>query len=114
MMKNISYFYVCLGNIKIAHVFHHPVQAKNMNFNPYIYILYYQSNLLNYLPPSPVSYPYKTKYFICKEVLGQQGSETHEHNVMAMCESRHANVDKQRTLLADVDVAPPRGAVQIT
>ena len=33
-----------LGNIKIANVFHHPVQVKNMNFNPYIYILYYQSN----------------------------------------------------------------------
>ena len=32
---------VLLGNIKIANVFHHPVQAENMNFNPYIYILYY-------------------------------------------------------------------------
>ena len=41
-----------LGNIKIAHVFHHPVQAQNVNFKPYIYINYYQSNLLNYLPPN--------------------------------------------------------------
>ena len=34
-----------LGNIKIARVFHHLVQALNMNFNPYIYILYHQSTL---------------------------------------------------------------------
>ena len=36
-MKNISYLNVCevlLGNIEIAHVFHHPVQVLNMNFNP--------------------------------------------------------------------------------
>ena len=40
-----------------------------MNFNPYIYILYYQS-LLNYLPL--VSYPYKIKikYFICNGGVG--------------------------------------------
>ena len=31
----------------------------NMNFNPYIYILYHQSNLLHYLSPFPASYPYK-------------------------------------------------------
>ena len=28
-----------------ANVFHHPVQAKNLNFNPYVYILYDQSNM---------------------------------------------------------------------
>ena len=41
MMKNIRYFNVCegiLGNIKKAHVFHHPVEAKSINFNPYINI----------------------------------------------------------------------------
>ena len=53
-----------LGNIKIANVFHYPVQAQNMNFNPYIYILYYQSNKLNYLPPNPASYPCKMDYYI--------------------------------------------------
>ena len=41
-----------------------------MNFNSYIYILYYQSNLLNYLPPNPGSYPYKRKYFICNRGVG--------------------------------------------
>ena len=27
MMKNSTYFSVCVGIIKVAHVFHHPVQA---------------------------------------------------------------------------------------
>ena len=45
------------------------------------------------------------------EVLEQPGSETREHNVVALCEWRHANVDKQITFLADVDVTTPRGAV---
>ena len=43
-------------------------------------------------------------------MLEQPGSETREHNVVAICELRHANVDKQRTLLAFVDVTPPRNA----
>ena len=59
-----------LRNIKIANVFHHTVQAENMNFNPYTYILSYQSNLLNYLPPNRASYPYKMKYLICNGGVG--------------------------------------------
>ena len=59
-----------LRNIKIANVFHHPVQALNMIFNPYIYILYYQSNLLHYHSPNPASYPYKIKYLICNGGFG--------------------------------------------
>ena len=31
----------------------------NMNFNPYIYILYHQSKLLHYVSPFSASYPYK-------------------------------------------------------
>ena len=54
----------------VSNVFDHPVQALNMNFNPYIYILYYQSNLLNYLQPNPASYLYKIKYYICNEGVG--------------------------------------------
>ena len=57
-----------------------------MNFNPYIYILYYQSNLLIHLPPNPVSCPYKMKYLICNEVLEQLERETREHNVVAIRE----------------------------
>ena len=48
------------------------------------------------------------------EVLEQPGSETHEHNVVAIREWCHIIVDKQGTLLADIDVTLPRGAVQIT
>ena len=65
MMKNISYFNVSekpqghLGNIKIA-----SSASLNMNFNPYIYIIDFQSNFINYLTPIPSSYPYKMKYFI--------------------------------------------------
>ena len=46
-----------LGDIKMLMFLHHPMQVKNLNFNPYIYILYYQSNIRNYLPPKFVSYP---------------------------------------------------------
>ena len=31
---------VLLGDIKEPNVVHHPVQAKNLHFNPYICILY--------------------------------------------------------------------------
>ena len=99
------------GNIKIANVFHHLVQALNMNFDPYIYILYYQSNLLNYLPPNPASYSYKIEYCICNGGVGTARSETCVHNDVTIRELRHANVDRQSKLLADVDVTLPRGTV---
>ena len=75
-----------------------------MNVNPHIYIPFYQSNLLKYLPPTPVSYS-NMKYFNCNRGLEQPGSKTCEHNVVAICEWSHTN-DKQRTLLADDDVTP--------
>ena len=59
-----------LRNIQIANVFHHTVRAENMNFNSYVYILYYQSNLLYYLPLYPTSYSYKMKYLICNGSVG--------------------------------------------
>ena len=46
-----------LGNVEIANVFHQPVQAKNLNFNSYVYIIYYQSNTLNHIPPKPANFP---------------------------------------------------------
>ena len=46
-------------------------------------------------------------------MLEQPGSET-EHNVVAMGKLGLAIVNNQRLLLADVDVTPARGAVQIT
>ena len=45
-----------LGDIKTLMFLHHPVQAKNLNFNPYIYILYFQSNILNFHPPRFADY----------------------------------------------------------
>ena len=42
------------------------------------------------------------------EVFEQPGSETHEHNVLAIREWRHAIINEQRTSLADVDVTTPR------
>ena len=44
------------------------------------------------------------------EVSEQPRSETPALNVMAIHDQRHANVSKQRTLLEDVDVAPPQVA----
>ena len=74
------------GNIKIAHVFHHPVQAYNMYFNPYIYILYFKSYLLNYLPPNPSVILIKCNISFVTEVLEQPGSKTREHNIVAIRE----------------------------
>ena len=61
--------------------------------------------------PTPSVILIKYNISIVTEELEQPGSETREHNVVAIRELRHANVDKERTLLADVDVTPPRGAV---
>ena len=78
-----------------------------MNYNPYIYIIDYQSNFINYLPPIPASYPFKMKYLFVMEVLEQPGSGTRVHNVMVIRGLRHPNMDKQRKILANVDVTPP-------
>ena len=52
----------------------------------------------------------KWDILIVTEVLEQPANESPVHNVVAIREWRHANVDKQRKLLVDVDVTPPRGA----
>ena len=57
-----------------------------MNFNPYIYNLYYQSNLLNYLTPNRGSDPYKINISFVTEVLAQPESKTLEHNIVAIRE----------------------------
>ena len=82
-----------------------------MSFNLLIYILYYQSNLRNYFQPNPASCPYKMEYCILTEVLEQPGSDTPVLNVVTIRKLRHANVDKQSKLLADVEVILFRGAV---
>ena len=82
-----------------------------MNFNPYIYILYTQSNLQYYLPPNPLVTLIKRNIVFVIEILEQPGSETRVHNVVTTRELRHANVDKQTKLFAEVVVTPPRGVV---
>ena len=56
---------------------------------------------------------FEIKYCLT-EVLEQPGGGTPALNVMAICDQRHANVSKQRTLLADADVAPHHGSAPIT
>ena len=43
--------------------------------------------------------------------MEQPRGGTRALNVMAIHDQRHANVSKQRTLLADVDVDPPQSVV---
>ena len=56
---------------------------------------------------------FEIKYCLT-EVLEQPGGGTLALNVMVVYDQRHANVSKQRTLLADADVAPPHGSAPIT
>ena len=48
------------------------------------------------------------------EVLEQPGGGNPTLNVMAIRDQGHANVSKQKTLLADADVAPHHGSTPIT
>ena len=60
------------------------IQGK-LNFNPYNYILYYQSNMPYNLTPSPACYPFKMIYFICNKGVGtatQQKACTQCHDDM--------------------------------
>ena len=65
MMENISFLMSSWKHQKLM-FFNHPVQAKNMNSNPY------------YQTPSVISF--------VTEVLEQPGCETRVHNVMAVRE----------------------------
>ena len=56
---------------------------------------------------------FEIKYCLT-EVLEQPGGGTPAINVMAIRDQRHTNVSKQRTLLADADVAPRHGSAPIT
>ena len=56
---------------------------------------------------------FEIKYYL-KEVLEQPEGGTPALNFMAIRDQRHTNVSKQRTLLADADVARRRGSAPIT
>ena len=82
-----------------------------MNLNPYIYILYYQSIYNIFFHPNPLVTLIKWNIVFVMEVLEQPGNETLVHNVERIHDLRHINIDKQSTLLADIDVTPPKGVV---
>ena len=81
-MRNIRLFNVCIIN-----------QTYLIIFHPNSLVILEKWNIL-----------------IVTEVLEQLANESPVHNGVAIREWRHANVDKQRKLLVDVDVTPPRGA----
>ena len=95
--------------IKLSNVLHHSMQPQNYDFNSYIYILYYQSNIYF------IQHLIRLVFWILviklnlTEVSEQPRGKTPTLNVMVIRDQRHANVSKQRTLLEDVDVAPPQG-----
>ena len=100
-----------LWNIKIANVFHYPVQAENMNFNQIFTFYIINQIYLIIIHPNPQVILIKRNILSVTEVLEQPGSETSVHNVLTQCEWCHANVDKQSNLLGYYDATPPRGAV---
>ena len=67
-----------------------------------IYLIIFHPNSLAILE--------KWNILFITEVLEQPANESPAHNVVAIREWRHANADKQRKLLVDVDDTPPRGA----
>ena len=59
-----------------------------------------------YLVPIWASFPSSIKAYLTEDSEEPRGG-TPTLNVNAIRDRRHANVSKQRTLLAHVDVAPP-------
>ena len=88
------------------------MKPQNNDFNSYIYISYYQSNML-YYQIRLVFLIFEIKYCLT-DVLEQPGGGTPALNVMAIRDQRHSNVSKERMLLADADVAPHHGSAPIT
>ena len=92
------------------------MRPQNNDFNSYIYIIYYQINQLCFI----VLYQIRLVFLIFEikycltVVLEQPGGGTPALNVMAIRDQRHANVSKQRTLLADAAIAPHHGSAPIT
>ena len=88
MMKNISYFDVWASrkNWKSSCFSSSSASLKYEFQSLYkcIYVLYYQSNWLNYLPPNLVSYILKWNISFVTEVLEQPGRKICGHNVMAL------------------------------
>ena len=78
MMKIARLLFFLIGDIKMQ-CFHHTGEAKNLNFNSYIHILYYQSNMTNNLTPRTVCYPHKMFIVLETGMLEQPASGTLVH-----------------------------------
>ena len=81
------------------------MKPQNSDFNSSIYIVNPISAITLHLN-SLVFLIFGIKYHLT-EVLEQPRGGFSALNVMEIRDRRHANVCKQRTLQADVDVAPP-------
>ena len=93
------------------------MKSQNNDFNSYILTIYIISQICIIILPQIrlvfLIHVFEIKY--CQtEVLEQPGGGTPSLNVMTIHDQRHANVSKQRTLLADADVAPHHGSAPIT
>ena len=123
ILKSMSYFMFprspsVFTDIKIANVFNHPNASLKYEFHS-LYKVYFKFYIIKQMSliifhPTPSAIHIKGNISFVTEVLEQPGGETREHNIVAIRECRHAYVDKKRTLLADIDVTPPRGAVHVT
>ena len=88
------------------------MKPQNNDFNSILRFTFCFINQLSIIILHPiwlVFIIFKIKYCLT-EVLEQPGGGSRAFNVMVIRNQRHANVSKQRTLLADVDVAPHGGA----
>ena len=85
------------------------MKPQKNDFNSYIYIyIINQKSIIILHPIRLVFLIFKIKY-CSTEVLEQPRGGTPALNIMRIRDQRLPNVSKQRTLLADVDVAPPHG-----
>ena len=93
------------------------MKPQNNYFNScscvYIFYIINQISIIIIHPIRLVVLIFIIKYYLhVTEVLEQQGVGRHALNIVAIRVKRHANVRnvrKQKTLLADVDVAPSHG-----
>ena len=89
------------------------MKPQNNDFLYLHFILSTKYTLLFYTKIRLVFLIFEIKYCLTK-VLEQPGDGTPALNVMAIRDQRHANVSKQRMLLADADVAPHHGLAPVT
>ena len=90
------------------------MKPQNNDFKSYIYILYFQSNINFILYQIRLVFLIFEIKILPNGGLGTARGDTPALNVIAIRDQRHANVSKQRTLLANADVGPPHGSAAIT